>query len=874
MISRELEITLNHAVNEAKQRGHEFVTLEHILYALLHNSKAEKAIRACGGSSHDLKESILDFFQDKFDSSQDSSMMPKPTVAFQRVLQRAARHVMNSGKDTIEAESLLMAMFAEKDSFARHFMEKQGISRFDLMRWIAHRIPKDNLDPEMLASLGPDAMDDDDGLDSFFHEDQEDSYFDTTENLFSVSHDQPEKSDDSEKTYLRENRNLSQEARRAYRALRKDKPRQKSGTTSKTKLLDKFATDLCARAIKGMIDPVIGREAELDRTVQILCRRQKNNPLFVGDAGVGKTALAEGLAHRIVSNMVPTNLKGSRIYSLDLGLVIAGSKYRGDFEERLRGITKEIQESSDIILFIDEIHTLMGTGSVSGGTMDASNLLKPALGSGKIRCIGATTFKEYRKYFEADHAMSRRFQKIDIDEPSKKDTLQILFGLKDRFEKFHKVRYSQASLQAAVDLSSKYIHHKKLPDKAIDVLDEVGASFALKRSKTSDKIKLAGVMDVKRVVAQLAAIPEKSLKASDFEQLKNLGRQLSSVVFGQDHAVAAVETTVKLAKTGLGDNNRPQGVFFFAGPTGVGKTELSIQLARTLGVPLHRFDMSEYMERHAVSRLVGAPPGYVGYDDGGLLTEKVKQKPHSVLLFDEIEKAHRDVHNILLQVMDRGVLTDSNGRETDFRGTIIIMTSNVGAHEMSQWQIGFDNHIGGKYSAQKALKKSFSPEFLGRIDHIITFKSLPPAIATKIVETHLSELVVRLKTKGYRLSYDNNIIPCLVDKGFDAIYGARPLKSHIQDVIKKPLSQLILESNPRSGSMIHIRFKASKKSENGKKHHSPFSFDLTPPTPKPAPKKSAALAKKGAKKIPKVTLVTKEPAKKPKKAKISEKELL
>lgn len=876
MISRELEITLNHAVNEAKQRGHEFVTLEHILYALLHNSGAERAIRACGGDADILKESILDFFEAKLESSLEMSGMPKPTVAFQRVLQRAARHVMSSGKEVIEVDSVLMAMFGEKDSFALFFMKSQGVSRFYLMRWLAHGIPKDDLDPDLLASLDQDPYESDSKdaaehnqeafdehsesvdsnadhttdidetdpkLDSLWNEDESESLFDSSVSSFSsedsVKNQDSEESSSHKKS--RENPHLSREARRAYRALHKERPRRHRRSNSKTKLLDQFAVNLCDRAASQRIDPVIGRESELDRMVQILCRRRKNNPLLVGDAGVGKTALAEGLAHRINSSEVPQQLKKAQIYSLDLGLVVAGSKYRGDFEERMRGITKELKINPHIILFIDEIHTIVGAGSVSGSAMDASNLLKPALGNGEMRCIGATTFKEYRKYFEGDHAMSRRFQKVDIEEPTPQDTLQILYGLRHQFESFHHMRYSQAALEAAVDLSNQYLHHKKLPDKAIDVMDEVGASFALKNYKRSRKLKLACVPDVKQVVAQLASIPEENLKAADLDQLKSLKERLNQVVFGQSHAVEAVDTTVKLARTGLGEENRPQGVFLFAGPTGVGKTELTIQLARIMGIPLHRFDMSEYMERHAVSRLVGAPPGYVGYDEGGLLTEKVKQKPFCVILFDEIEKAHRDVHNILLQVMDRGTLTDSNGREADFRGTIIIMTSNVGAHEMSQMQIGFDKSLGGQHSAYKALKNSFSPEFLGRIDHIITFRPLPPEVAAKIVTAQLDELAQRMKLKGCRLRYDKQVVNRLVEGGFDPVYGARPLKSHMQDVIKKPLSELFLEQQPKSGSLIHISCAPSSSSQ-------PYVFSVTTKTRPSSQKKRSRSRRKGTEK--------------------------
>ncbi|MCY4380158.1 MAG: AAA family ATPase [Proteobacteria bacterium] len=845
MVSRDLEITINHALNEAKQRGHEFVTLEHVLYALLHNSRAEKAIKACGGSCYEIKKSLLVFFEERFVSinADYHDYMPKPTVAFQRVLQRAARHVITSGKNMIEAEAVLISMFAEKDSFALYFMEKQGVSRFDLMRWIAHGVPKEGLPPDLLASIGyddDDLEDDEDydptsdateqdedygedhGLDenSWSFESQESLFVNTNKNKDEASKqeaaDQSKTNNDSDQQKKpHENHKLAQEAMRAYRALKQDNNAQEKRSTKSTRLLNRFATNLCRKARKGLIDPIIGRENELERIIQILCRRQKNNPLLVGDAGVGKTAIAEGLAYQIVHNKVPEALKQSQIFTLDLGLVVAGSKYRGDFEERLRGITKELKRNKHIILFIDEIHTLIGAGSVGGGTLDASNLLKPALGSGDIRCIGATTFKEYRQHFESDHAMNRRFQKIDIEEPSPKEAYKILCGLKDRFESFHNIKYSQTSLQAAVQLSHKYMPQKRLPDKAIDVIDEVGASFSLKKPYRSNSPRLAGIVDVKRVVAQLASIPEENLRASDYENLKNLKHRLSSRVFGQDHAVAAVETTVKLARTGLGDDNRPQGVFFFAGPTGVGKTELSLQLAHILSVPLHRFDMSEYMERHAVSRLVGAPPGYVGYDNGGLLTEKVKQRPHCVILFDEIEKAHPDVHNILLQIMDRGVLTDSNGREADFRGTIIIMTSNVGAEEMAQWKIGFDQSTERRHhNALKALQKSFSPEFLGRIDHIITFRSLDLNVAEQIVKAHLVERAKKLKEKGFNLSYEPSIIAILAAKGFNPIYGARPLKGYIQENIRKPISQTILDHQPRAKTTIHVTENVDNPKQN------------------------------------------------------------
>ena len=833
MISRELEITLNLAVNEAKQRGHGFVTLEHILFALMHNSRAERAVHACGGSSDELKLALLDFFEEEvhaLSQLRDREELPRPTAAFQRVLQRAARHVMNTGKEVIEAESVLMAIYAEKDSFALYFLQKQGVSRVDLMRWIAHGIPKDGVEmyEEDMDDVDFDDVDDDGGASGG---DASKGRASRSEAASASEHAKDLKKQAASRRSLK-----NSESSRVVRptktgAKHKSKPSVK--VHARPSALHRFTVSLNEKARQGVFDPLVGRDEEIDRLIQVLCRRQKNNPLLVGDAGVGKTALAEGLATRIEEGKVPRALQKHSVHALDIGLLIAGSKYRGDFEERLRGLTRELKKNTHVILFIDEIHTIVGAGSVGGGALDASNLLKPALGSGEIRCIGSTTFKEFRRFFEADQAMNRRFQKIDVGEPTSEETFKILQGLKARYENFHGIRFSPESLQAAVELSSRYIPHKKLPDKAIDVMDEVGASFALLGDFPGKAKTVVSDLDVKRVVAQLAKIPEEHLTASTYDNLRYLSTRLKERIFGQDHAIEAVDDTVKVMVSGLGDEDRPRGIFLFAGPTGVGKTELSLQFAQILSIPIRRFDMSEYMERHAVSSLVGAPPGYVGHDKGGALTDCVKQNPYCVVLFDEIEKAHPDVFNILLQVMDRGVLTDAHGREADFRNTFIILTTNVGAHEMSQPVIGFDQDVpSAASSAGKALKKTFSPEFLNRLDRIITFHRLPKEVALKIVASSLQKVAQKLKKKDLLLRYDENILDALRDAGFDATYGARPLKRLIQEQVSKPLSNLILFQNPVAGSTVH----ASLASNQGE---GLLRFDIIPPSAAPKQKKRA-----------------------------------
>ena len=776
MISRELEISLNLAVSEAQQRNHEYVTVEHILFALLENPYSQKAIIACGGSIGGLKTSIIDFFDSKVSTVKRSKgEIPKPTIAFQRVLQRAAQQVITAGKEVIEADSVLISIFSEKDSFALYYMQRQGLTKFDLIRWVSHGIVKEGIE------LDPDDL----GLLQLNEE-----AFDREVANIDGDEDSDEKDDDVET------------------ARQNGQSRARQG---KKTALNLYTVDLTEKARAGKIDPLIGRNAEVERTIQILCRRRKNNPLYVGDAGVGKTAIAEGLAKRIVDEEVPTVLAKAKIYALDLGSLIAGSKYRGDFEDRLKGLLKELKKRPDAILFIDEIHTIVGAGAVSGGALDASNLLKPALSSGDLRCIGSTTFKEYRQHFESDHAMNRRFQRVDISEPSREDAIQILEGIKPHYESFHKVKYSKSAIKAAVDLSLRHIRDKKLPDKAIDVLDEVGASFAARDLQIKNgKIRSVGVLDIKTIISKMARIPETTLKVSDIDAVAEIEIRLKEVVFGQDQAIEALSDVIKLSKSGLADEDRPTGSFLFAGPTGVGKTELTSQLAKLLGVPMIRFDMSEYMERHAVSRLIGAPPGYVGYDDGGLLTDSVNQNPHAVVLLDEIEKAHPDVHNILLQVMDHGTLTDSNGRETNFRNIILIMTTNVGAAEMAQRNIGFND--GDSFSASRgadALKKSFTPEFRNRLDSVITFSHLPKETMLEIANKFLFEVEHKLKAKNLQFDVKKTAREYLAEKGYDPAYGARPMRRLVQNEVKKPLSELILFRKPEKGATIVISLSKS-----------------------------------------------------------------
>ncbi len=735
MINHDLEISLNLAVSEAARRGHEYVTIEHVLYALLQNESATRAVRACGGSVDKTRLEIEEFFQEHLLSGiLKAGQMPQPTVGFQRVIQRAAQQVRASGKERIKGENILVSIFSERDSFAVYLLQKQHISRFDIINYISHGIYKTGVDQIDEAKV------------------------DDLKTQKPVSDFDEEDSDPSNKSFL---------------AL--------------------YTVDLCARAVEGKIDPLIGRRNEVERLVQILCRRRKNNPLLVGDAGVGKTALVEGLALKITEKSVPDFLKDAKIYSLDMGTLLAGTKFRGDFEQRLKGIVGELKKKRHAILFIDEIHTVIGAGSVGGGTMDASNLLKPALSSGEIRCMGSTTFKEFRNFFENDHALSRRFQRVDIDEPSGDDTIEILKGLKSKYEQFHNIQLSVEAIKLAVDLSMRYLRDKKLPDKAIDVIDEVGAVYTLKGSKTSDKPKKVSLSDIETVVAKMAKVPLQKINQSQKDDIRNLEGRLKSVVFGQDSAIEALVSVIKVSKSGLGSIDRPIGSFLFAGPTGVGKTEVAKQLAETMAISFVRYDMSEYMEKHTVSRLIGAPPGYVGFDQGGLLTDSINKNPYSVVLFDEIEKAHPDMQNILLQVLDHGTLTDSNGRETDFRNTIIILTTNAGAREMTSGSIGFNRPIFTALEGEnETLKITFSPEFRNRLDRVVTFNQLDTAMIAQVVDKFIKQLQLKLYAKKVVLTADDKARAWIAKTGYSAIYGARPIARLIQDKIANPIAEHIL----------------------------------------------------------------------------------
>ena len=757
MISHDLEISLNLAVSEAARRGHEYVTIEHILFALLQNDSAIKAMRACGGSVEVTRGKLEDFFAEHIPSGMlRPGQMPQPTVGFQRVIQRAAQHVRAAGKDRIRGENILISMFSERDSFAVYILQQQNITRFDIINYVSHG----------LAKLPKDTTPDQEKLLTEVEENEES--------------DQP--------------------------VDRQDAPEEESQGSSSKDPLAQWAVNLNERAKAGKIDPLVGREEEIDRCVQVLCRRRKNNPLLVGDPGVGKTAIAEGIAWKITQGDIAPPMKDAVIYSLDMGSLLAGTKFRGDFEQRLKSVVKAIRKKPNAILFIDEIHTVVGAGQVSGGTMDASNLLKPALSNGDVRCIGSTTFKEFRQYFETDAALNRRFQKIDVEEPSPENTVKILKGLKSRYEEHHHAKFPDEVLKAAVDLSVKYLRDKKLPDKAIDVMDEVGASFALKgHNKTSGKMKRASLEDVQKVVARMARVPAEKISSAVRQELKDLGTRLKSVVFGQDAAVDSVSDMIKMSRSGLGHSDKPIASFLFAGPTGVGKTEVAKQLANVLGIEFIRFDMSEYMERHAVSRLIGAPPGYVGYEQGGLLTESINKSPHAVLLLDEIEKSHPDMQNILLQVFDHGTLTDNNGRKTDFRNTIIIMTTNAGARELLQGNIGFGRPaIASEEGELKAVKDLFSPEFRNRLDGVITFKPLAKEIVLMVVDKFLADLSQKLAIKKVEFKASKKLRLWLAEKGYDIAFGARPLGRLIQDQIKKPLSdELLFGKLAKSGGKVH-----------------------------------------------------------------------
>ena len=734
MISKELEGTLNAALKEAKSRRHEYVCLEHLLYALLQDKDASGAIINCGGDIDRLRKGLEAFFQTHLETLPGGSdHQPQQTLSFHRVLQRAVIHAQSAEKKEINGGNLLIAMFREPDSYAVYLLQEHGITRFDLVNYISHGISK-------IA---------------------------TSEELPQNEEEQAEE----------------------------EKP------SRRVKPLEAFAVNLVAKAQQGNIDPLIGRDDEIERTIHVLCRRRKNNPIYVGDPGVGKTALAEGLALKIHHGEVPDALKDAVIYALDMGALLAGTKFRGDFEQRLKGVLAGLKKRPNSILFIDEIHTIVGAGATSGGSMDASNILKPALASGELKCIGSTTYHDYKSYFERDRALARRFQKIEVPEPSQEEAYKILEGLKPHYEKHHGVHYSAGAIRAAVQLSAKHINDRKLPDKAIDVIDEIGA--AVKIQPLEKRKKTIGPKDIEKIVAKIAKIPPRSVSSSDKEQLQNLERDLKLTVFGQDAAIETLASTIKLSRSGLGHPEKPIGCFLFSGPTGVGKTEVAKQLAHIMGIEFIRFDMSEYMEKHTVSRLIGAPPGYVGFDQGGLLTDAINRNPYAVLLLDEIEKAHPDLFNILLQVMDHATLTDNNGKKADFRNIILIMTTNAGARELSGAPLGF----GARSNAGKgkeAIEKMFSPEFRNRLDAMITFNSLSMEIIERVVDKFIIELDQQLNEKKVFLQLTVKARRWLAERGYDPSFGARPMARLIQNEIKRVLADEILFGRLQNGGKVEV----------------------------------------------------------------------
>ncbi len=736
MIAQELEVSLHMAFVEARQARHEFITVEHLLLALLDNPSAAEVLRACAVNIEDLRKTLTNFISDNTPTVPGTSEVDtQPTLGFQRVIQRAIMHVQSAsnGKKEVTGANVLVAIFGEKDSHAVYYLHQQGVTRLDVVNFISHGVRKDQ---------------------------QVDSQ------------KSPEGAEDAQ-----------------VEGQQKESP------------LDQFTQNLNKLAAEGKIDPLIGRESEVERVIQTLCRRRKNNPLLVGEAGVGKTAIAEGLAWRVTQGDVPEVLQNAVVYSLDMGALLAGTKYRGDFEQRLKAVLKQLRDNPHGILFIDEIHTIIGAGSASGGTLDASNLLKPALSSGQLKCIGATTYTEFRGVFEKDHALSRRFQKIDVNEPTVEQTVQILRGLKSRFEEHHGVKYSSSALTSAAELAARFINDRHLPDKAIDVIDEAGAAQRI-LPKSKQK-KTIGKSEIEDIISKIARIPPQSVNQDDRTKLQTIDRDLKNVVFGQDPAIEALGSAIKMARAGLGKTDKPIGSFLFSGPTGVGKTEVAKQLAFILGIELIRFDMSEYMERHAVSRLIGAPPGYVGFDQGGLLTEAITKKPHAVLLLDEIEKAHPDIFNILLQVMDHGTLTDNNGRKADFRNVIIIMTTNAGAESLQKRSIGFtDKKEAGDEMAD--IKRMFTPEFRNRLDATISFKALDEEVILRVVDKFLMQLEEQLHEKKVEAVFSENLRKFLAKKGFDPLMGARPMSRLIQDMIRKALADELLFGRLVSGGRVTV----------------------------------------------------------------------
>lgn len=744
--TKTLEEAIHNALSLANERKHELATLEHLLLALMDEPDAARVMQACGVDMDALRASLTRFIDNELDAlvSEVDGSQAAPTTGFQRVIQRAAIHVQSSGRNEVTGANVLVAIFAERESHAAYFLQEQDMTRYDAVNFIAHGVAKNPAFGEPRPVRG-------------------------AEESASQSAPEREKGDEG--------------------------------------ALAKYCVNLNEKAREGGVDPLIGREAEVERCIQVLCRRRKNNPLLVGDPGVGKTAIAEGLARKIVDGETPEILSGATIFSLDMGALLAGTRYRGDFEERLKAVVKELEQHEDAILFIDEIHTVIGAGATSGGAMDASNLLKPALQSGTLRCMGSTTYKEYRQHFEKDRALSRRFQKIDVYEPSVEDTIKILRGLKPYFEEHHDIRYTADAIKTAVDLSARYIHDRKLPDKAIDVIDEAGAAQHLlpagKRRKTITP------KEIEEVVAKIARIPPKTVSKDDAQNLRDLEGSLKRVVFGQDAAIEALASAIKLSRAGLREPEKPIGNYLFAGPTGVGKTEVARQLAATLGVEMLRFDMSEYMEKHSVSRLIGAPPGYVGFDQGGLLTDGVDQHPHCVLLLDEIEKAHPDVFNILLQVMDHGKLTDHNGKTVDFRNVILIMTSNAGASELAKSAIGFGRER-REGEDEAAIERTFSPEFRNRLDAIISFGPLPKEVILQVVEKFVLQLEGQLMDRGVSIELTRPAAEWLADKGYDERMGARPLGRVIQEHIKKPLAEELLFGRLTKGGLVRVGVKDGK----------------------------------------------------------------
>jgi ATP-dependent Clp protease ATP-binding subunit ClpA len=761
--ARELEQTLHNALAEAANRKHEYATLEHLLLALTDDDHAAQVMTACGVEISELQEAVTVYLDNELEALRiDGTTDPAPTSGFQRVVQRAILHVQSSGRDEVTGANVLVALFSERESYAVYFLQQQDMSRLDAVSFISHGVGKGEQSSESREILGAE-----------------------------------------------ENEAPDQQA--------------PGGKKKSESALKQFCVNLNEKAKAGKIDPLIGRSIEVDRTVQILCRRSKNNPLYVGEPGVGKTAIAEGLARRIVEEDVPEVLLPAEIFALDMGALLAGTRYRGDFEERLKAVVNELEKMPDAILFIDEIHTVIGAGATSGGAMDASNLLKPALSGGTIRCIGSTTYKEFRNHFEKDRALLRRFQKIDINEPTIEDTIKILQGLRPHFEEHHKVKYTADAIKSAVELSTRYINDRKLPDKAIDVIDEAGASQML--VAPSKRRKMITAREIEAVVSMMARVPPKQVSTDDKQALESLETDLKRVVFGQDLAIETLASAIKLSRAGLREPQKPIGNYLFTGPTGVGKTEAARQLSSILGIPLERFDMSEYMERHSVSRLIGAPPGYVGYDQGGLLTDAVDQNPHCVLLLDEIEKAHPDLFNVLLQVMDNGKLTDHHGKSVDFRNVILIMTTNAGAADMASEGIGFGDTSKADAS-EEAVKKMFTPEFRNRLDAIVPFNYLPPPVVARVVEKFILELELQLADREVHINLNDEAKSWLTERGYDKHYGARPMSRLIQEKIKQPLAEELLFGKLMNGGEVNVTLKDGA-----------LDFQLSPAPPKRKPPK-------------------------------------